>query len=674
MTIVDDEHAPQPDTPAPRPEPRAVLPDWLHSRPQFVDATRWAAAYYARLVVFHAIRILPVYWPRILFRSPTGIARIARLLGRWAMDAPGTTMRTSIAANTGKEAGDGKVFVDLTKQHRQTVSGRFFVIVAALAGLGFLAYTTLHGPRAYVAVTLAVLTLLGVVGRSIDHPIVSRFSDSVDEPPVTQELVLKALDSLGISKLKGSDVDIRWSGRDGPGWRCDLDLPSGVTASAVCERRDVLASGLRRSVSCVWPEGDSEVHEARLVLWVADKPMSKTKPVPWPYVKGGAVSLYEPFQIGTDPRGRPIKITLMFASMVIGAIPRMGKTFFLRLLLLAASLDPTAELHIYDLKGGGDFKPLEPVAHRFRIGDDEDDIEYLVTDLRALVEERRRRAKVLSEQPAGVCPESKVTPDLSAKRDLRLHPIVLAIDECQAAFTDDTHKVEIEKLVTDLVKRGPAAGMIAINATQKPTDKSLPSDIANNAVLRFCLKVMNHIANDVILGSGAYKSGIAATMFSRSDLGIGYLAGESDDPTIVRTHYVDGPAADLIVKRARAARLAAGLLTGHAAGQEPDVDDEDDDTILEELLGVWPTGRQGVWLDELAERLAVRYPGRHEGCTKDLVREAVAPFGIRTKKINLKDADGQWKVLAGITWDALQEALRARQGEPEDRCDPQDAA
>jgi S-DNA-T family DNA segregation ATPase FtsK/SpoIIIE len=663
------EAAPQ-DAPAPRPVARPILPSWL----TVVDGIRWGVGYYTRVFLFHALRVLPVYWPRVLLRSPAGIGRIARLLGRWAMDAPGTTMRTSIAHNTGKDAADGKVFVDLTKQHRQTVSGRFFVIVLTLAGIGVAGYTLLRDPWPIVGVSLVALTLLGFVGRSIDHPILSSFGDSTDEPKVTQELVLKALDSLGIAKLKATDVDIRWSGRDGPGWRADIDLPSGVTAAAVCERRDVLASGLRRSVSCVWPEGDSEVHEARLVLWVADKPMSKTKPIPWPYLRAGTINLFEPFQIGTDPRGRPIKITLMFASMVIGAIPRMGKTFFLRMLLLAAALDPRAELHIYDLKGGGDFRPLEPVAHRYRNGDDDDDIDYLLTDLRDLVAERRRRARTLSEQPADTCPESKVTPELSAKRDLGLHPIVLAIDECQAAFTHDEHKVEIEKLVTDLAKRGPAAGIIVINATQKPTDKSLPSDISSAAVLRFCLKVMGHIPNDVILGSGAYKSGIAATMFSRSDLGIGYLAGEGDDPAIVRTHYVDGPTAEDIVKRARAARLAAGTLTGHAVGEEGEPE-EDDDTILDELVGVWPVGRTGVWLDELAERLEVRYPTRHEGCTKDYVREALAPFGIRTKKINLKDpVDGKWKPLAGITWEALQEALRGRQGTREDRSEPQDAA
>jgi hypothetical protein len=38
------------------------------------------------------------------------------------------------------------------------------------------------------------------------------------------------------------------------------------------------------------------------------------------------------FAFGTDQRGRAVKLSLMFASMIIGAVPRMGKTFALRLI------------------------------------------------------------------------------------------------------------------------------------------------------------------------------------------------------------------------------------------------------------------------------------------------------------------------------------------------------
>ena len=45
---------------------------------------------------------------------------------------------------------------------------------------------------------------------------------------------------------------------------------------------------------------------------------------------------------------------LMFASVLIGAMPRMGKTFALRILMLACALDPNARLRVWELKGTGD--------------------------------------------------------------------------------------------------------------------------------------------------------------------------------------------------------------------------------------------------------------------------------------------------------------------------------
>ncbi|MYV50306.1 cell division protein FtsK, partial [Streptomyces sp. SID2888] len=68
-----------------------------------------------------------------------------------------------------------------------------------------------------------------------------------------------------------------------------------------------------------------------------------------------------------------------------------------------------------------------------------------------------------------------------------------------------------------------------------------------NAILRFCLKVMGQPANDMVLGTSMYKSGYRATMFSRSDRGICWMAGEGDDPRIVASAFVDAVAAEQVV-------------------------------------------------------------------------------------------------------------------------------
>jgi S-DNA-T family DNA segregation ATPase FtsK/SpoIIIE len=136
-------------------------------------------------------------------------------------------------------------------------------------------------------------------------------------------------------------------------------------------------------------------------------------------------------------------------------------------------------------------------------------------------------------------------------------------------------------------------------ATQRPDAKSLPRDISANAVLRLALKVTGQLENDMILGTSAYKNGVRATMLSRRDRGVAILAGEHDDPRVVRIAYVDSPTAESIAARARSARKLADLLTGHAAGVETDTD-ADTTGVLDHLVEVWPAGVSRVWCDELA--------------------------------------------------------------------------
>jgi S-DNA-T family DNA segregation ATPase FtsK/SpoIIIE len=322
----------------------------------------------------------------------------------------------------------------------------------------------------------------------------------------------------------------------------------------------------------------------------------------------------------------------MFASMVIGSIPRMGKTFAMRLALLAGALDIRCELHVYDLKGTGDFSVLEPVAHRYRAGDDEEDLAYALADLRELAADLRRRAKVVRELPRDKCPENKVTPELAGMRSLGLHPVVLGVDECQRWFEHPAYGKEIEAICGDLVRRGPAAGIITMFGTQRPDKDSLPTGIRGNVVLRFCLKVMGQPENDMVLGTSAYQNGIRATMFSRFDRGIGYLAGEGDDPQITRCFYVDAPAAERIVARARALRDRAGTLSGHALGEDPEPA-EATSTLLADVLAVVPASETRVWNQTVVARLAELRPEVYGGWEAEQLTAALKPFGISTGQV-----------------------------------------
>jgi DNA segregation ATPase FtsK/SpoIIIE, S-DNA-T family len=545
-------------------------------------------------------------------------------------------------------------------------------LLAAVAAAGGGLVLVAAPPTRWTVLALLVAAL-GVVGAPGDRPLLERAVIVPRAARLTSDMVVRALGVLGLAGINQALAKnpkaigfVSPIHRDGPGWRADLDLPPGVTVGEVADRRDKLASGLGRPLGCVWPEANPEIHPGRLILWVGDQDMAKTRQPPWPLAKTGAVDLFRPFPFGTDQRGRVVPLTLMFASMVIGSIPRMGKTFAARLLLLAAALDVRAELHVYDLKGTGDLSVLEPVAHRYRAGDDEDDIAYALADLRQLQGELRRRARVIRDLPRDLCPENKVTPHLAGLRGYRLHPIVLGVDECQRWFEHPRYGSELQAISEDLVRRGPALGIIPIFATQRPDARSLPTAISANAVLRFCLKVMGQVENDMVLGTSAYKNGVRATMFARSDRGIGYLAGEGDDPQIVRSFYLDAPAAEAVVARARRLREHAGTMSGHALGEDPEPT-EAAGSLLADILAVVPTDKAKVWNQTILARLAELRPDRYGSWEPEQLTAALKPFGVTVGQVWGTDpVTGERANRRGITRAHILEAAQRTDRQPPD--------
>jgi S-DNA-T family DNA segregation ATPase FtsK/SpoIIIE len=485
---------------------------------------------------------------------------------------------------------------------------------------------------------------------------------------LTSDIVLRALGALGIPAInqaqgKGRD-GFEFTApitRDGPGWRAEGNLPYGVTVTDIIERRERLASGLRRPLGCVWPEAVPDEHTGHLVLWVGDQDMSRASQPAWPLLKSGSVDLFKPVAYGTDQRGRWTEVTLMYIAGVIGAIPRMGKTFLLRLLLLIAALDPRAELHTYDMKGTGDLDPVgNAVGYRHAAGDDDEAVRYALDDFRALREELRRRTKVIRSLPRDICPESKVTSQLADKRSLGLHPVVVGVDECQVLFEHPESGKEFEEIITDLVKRGPATGIVVLLATQRPDAKSLPTGISANASARWCLKVMGQLENDMVLGTSAYKRGVRATMFAWGDKGIHYFVGEGSDARIVRSVYVDAGGAEAIAGRARRTREKAGLLAGHALGEAPEPTTAAYD-LLADILAVVPAKETKAWSETIVSRLAELRPEVYTGWDPDALAAALKPHGVSTIQVGRR-VGGKVVNRRGVDRSHITTAIAERDG------------
>ena len=642
-------------------ERRPIVPGWLRSRAELWGTARWAAEYSAHTGLYHLTRS-PKYAGRLAARSPRGAFRVVGGFLRWLFDLEGEAVRQATVRTESAEE-----YLKLARLRDRRVRWRGFVAVFTLAALFTgTGVVLLSDESVQWAVLAGLVVVLGVVGAPQDKPLLDTAVVKARVSPLTSDVVVRALSVLGLAgitqalaknpKAIGFPAPIT---RDGPGWRADVELPPGVTVGEVADRRAKLASGLGRPLGCVWPEGNAEVHPGRLVLWVGDQDMSKARQPAWPLLRQGSVDLFSPQPFGTDQRGRWVSVTFMFTSVAIGAVPRMGKTFALRESLLIGALDPRAEIHAYDLKGTGDLSPLEAVAHRYRAGDEDDDIAYALADLRAVREELRRRTKVVRGLPRDICPENKVTPELAGKRSLGLQPIVVGCDECQVWFEHPAHGAEFEEICTDLVKRGPALGIILILATQRPDARSLPTGISANVSTRFCLRVMGQVENDMVLGTSMYRNGVRATMFSRRDIGIGYLVGEGDDPRIVRTVYLDAPTAERIALRARGQRERAGTLTGHALGEQSDTEPATTYNVLDDILAVVPDTETRVWNETVVARLAELRPAAYEGWQPEQLTSALKPYRVRVDQVGRR-IDGKTVNRRGITRAHIVDAVTER--------------
>lgn len=617
---------------------RPVLPAWSRSRDELRDALRWAAGHTGHVAAYHLLRT-PLYAGRLAFRAPAGLWRIIADGVRWLLDLEGEPVRQATVRRE-----DAEDYLKLSRQRDRRVRWRALLVFGGGLPAAIAAGVLLALSPSWVRwSSLTLLTsLFGLAGRPADRPLLDTAVVVPRVARLTSDVVARALAVLGIAGInqavaKQGNRAIGFVApitRDGPGWRADIDLPPGVTAGDVIDRRDRLAAGLTRPLGCVWPEGRPEVHPGRLVLWVGDQDMASAKQPAWPLAKSGTVDLFQPIPFGTDPRGRTVRMDLMYTNLLIGSIPGAGKTFSLRVPLLAATLDVRAELRVFELKGTGDLEALGLVATRYASGPDDDTLEEALEALRDLRKECQRRAHVIKGLPKAVCPENKVTPELASRKNLGLHPLIVAIDECQELFSHPEFGKEAGDLAEKVIKLGRALGIHLMLATQRPDARSLPTGVSANVGTRFCLRVMGQVENDMVLGTSAYKNGVRATMFTRRDKGMGYLVGAADDPQITRTFYLDGPAAERVCQRGRQLREAAGTLAGYAAGQTtvtPAAARRD--TLLDDILTVVPAGEAKVWTETVIERLAELRPDAYADMTRDQLTAALKPHGIGTGQV-----------------------------------------
>jgi S-DNA-T family DNA segregation ATPase FtsK/SpoIIIE len=324
-------------------------------------------------------------------------------------------------------------------------------------------------------------------------------------------------------------------------------------------------------------------------LWVADEDPYTSDPLPTPLAKAERWDAWVPVPFGRDARLRPVSLPLVWTSLLVGAIPRQGKTFATRLPAAGLILDPYTRLYVFDGKGGKDWKAVEAVAHRFVCGDEITQVEAVRDGLIGLVGQTQARFARMAALDDEVCPESKVTPQMARDPALDMPITAVIIDEVQvflehAARQDvgerrTTIGAYIAELLTYLAKKGPAAGIVVILATQRPDSKTIPSALRAVLGSRFALRVMDWRDSNIILGEQMNTRGYDASKLLPGHKGVGILRpdgdGDAELAMTVRSYYMPNPTWREICERGRALRETAGTLTGDAAGEAPPAVDPD---------------------------------------------------------------------------------------------------
>ncbi|MBL6277504.1 cell division protein FtsK [Micromonospora fiedleri] len=642
-------------------ERRPILAEWARSGRALRAAVKHQSKDAGYVVAYHGVR-LPKYAVKALAWAPIGAVRSIGHAVRWASAEEGNWHLRQAAASR----GDADTWLKLDARRQRQSVWRWWVLAAGTAGTGTGVIVLAAGPSWWSAVVGGVVVpWLATRGRPADRPITDRVTEGTRYRKLTADLVRRALTSLQMPAINSAvakdpkaisfPVDIH---RDGPGHLAVVDLPYGVEAAEVVARRGKLASAMRLPLDQVWPE-PAPGHTGRLALWVGYEPASQMKQPAWPLLASGAkVDVFKPFPFATTPRLDTVAVDLMFRNFLFGGQPGSGKTFALRDLILAAALDPRTEIRGYELKGVGDFAVLEPVMAEYGNGFDDDTLARCFAFIEWLYEECRRRSKRIEHYARlGKAPENKVTPELASLKESGLHPLVAWFDELQELMTSKYGK-DAGELLEKVIKLGRALGVIILIGTQIPDKDSLPTGITRNVNSRFCLSVADQTANDMILGTSAYKNGYRATVFQPViEAGWGILRGFGTKASAVRSFYVDTTAAARIVTRAVALRQSAGTL--------PKPDEQTRDIapvadVLGDLARVWPGDEKSAWNETLCGLLAELRPDVYGGWEAAQLTTALKPHpAVKVGDVGRR-IDGKSVTRRGIKHTDLLAAIAER--------------
>jgi S-DNA-T family DNA segregation ATPase FtsK/SpoIIIE len=169
------------------------------------------------------------------------------------------------------------------------------------------------------------------------------------------------------------------------------------------------------------------------------------------------------------------------------------------------------------------------------MGAEDEHMERILAQLEELSDELQRRGQLLIDHE-----EQEVTREL-AHAGVGLHPVFALLEEAHVAIQHHKHGKDIAKLLCDIVRLDRKRGVHLMVSTQAPTKDSMPRDVTRNCANGIAFCVGDHVANDALLGQGAYRAGHRATeLIPGADRGTALCKGFSGERSeMVQVHRLN---------------------------------------------------------------------------------------------------------------------------------------
>jgi len=237
------------------------------------------------------------------------------------------------------------------------------------------------------------------------------------------------------------------------------------------------------------------------------------------------LSIWQPIHLGTDEFGHRVEVTLAERNMLIGGEPGGGKSVALQLIVAHGALSSNCRLVMVDGKRV-ELGLWRDCAERF-IGPSIDDAIDTFSWLQDKIDERTDW--LLDHK------KRKITPDMG-------FPVYLvAVDEIayySATAGSSVQQKELNARNRDIVARGRAPGIIAIEATQRPSADIIPTSLRDLFGYRWAFRCSTEASSDTILGHGWANMGYTATEIDPQARGVGWLRAEDGVPRRVKAAYL----------------------------------------------------------------------------------------------------------------------------------------